>query len=32
VATQSDKDLANLRAGTVGGVFSVTNNLRVEGK
>ena len=32
VATQGDKDLANLRAGTVGGVFSVTNNLRVEGK
>lgn len=32
VATQSDKDLANIRAGTVSGVFSVTNNLRVEGK
>ena len=30
--SQADKDLANLRAGTVGGVFSVTNNLRVEGK
>src|ERR1039458_2183366 len=32
VATQSDKDLANIRASTVSGVFSVTNNLRVAGK
>jgi|SRR5271157_210680 len=32
VATQADKDLANIRANTVSGVFSVTNNLRVEGK
>ncbi len=30
VATQSDKDLVNIRANTVPGVFSVTNNLRVE--
>jgi len=30
VATQGDKDLAALRANTVSGVFSVTNNLRVE--
>jgi hyperosmotically inducible periplasmic protein len=29
VDTQADKDLANLRANTVGGVFSVTNNLQV---
>ena len=32
VATQADKDLAGLRANGVSGVFSVTNNLRVEGK
>ena len=32
VATQGDKDLANIRANTVPGVFSVVNNLRVEGK
>jgi hyperosmotically inducible periplasmic protein len=31
VANQGDKDLANVRANTVGGVFSVVNNLRVEG-
>jgi hyperosmotically inducible protein len=30
VANQADKDLAGLRANTVSGVFSVTNNLRVE--
>jgi hyperosmotically inducible protein len=30
VATQSDKDLANMRANLVPGIFSVTNNLRVE--
>jgi hyperosmotically inducible protein len=30
VATQSDKDTAGIRANTVSGVFSVTNNLRVE--
>ena len=32
IATQGDKDLANIRANTVPGVFSVVNNLRVEGK
>ena len=32
VASQGDKDLANIRANTVPGVFSVVNNLRVEGK
>ena len=32
VASQGDKDLANIRANTVSGVFSVVNNLRVEGK
>jgi len=32
VASQSDKDLAGVRANAVSGVFSVTNNLRVEGK
>jgi hyperosmotically inducible periplasmic protein len=32
VANQGDKDLANIRANTVSGVFSVVNNLRVEGK
>jgi len=31
VATQADKDMAGLRANGVSGVFSVTNNLRVEG-
>ena len=31
VATQADKDLANIKAKGVSGVFSVTNNLRVEG-
>jgi hyperosmotically inducible protein len=30
VATQSDKDTAGVRANGVSGVFSVTNNLRVE--
>jgi hyperosmotically inducible protein len=30
VATQADKDLVNIRANTVPGIFSVTNNLRVE--
>ena len=30
VATQSDKDTAGIHANTVSGVFSVTNNLRVE--
>jgi len=28
--TQADKDLANVRANSVSGVFSVVNNLRVE--
>jgi hyperosmotically inducible protein len=32
VANQGDKDLANIRANTVSGVFSVVNNLRVESK
>jgi hyperosmotically inducible protein len=32
VANQGDKDLANIRANTVSGVFSVVNDLRVEGK
>ncbi len=32
VANQSDKDLANIRANGVPGVFSVTNNLRVENR
>ena len=32
VATQSDKDTAGIFANTVSGVFSVTNNLRVEGE
>jgi hyperosmotically inducible protein len=31
VGSQGDKDLANVRANTVNGVFSVTNNLKVEG-
>lgn len=30
VANQADKDVANVRASTVPGVFSVVNNLRVE--
>jgi hyperosmotically inducible protein len=30
VANQADKDLAGIRAKTVSGVFSVTNDLRVE--
>jgi hyperosmotically inducible protein len=30
VSTQGDKDLGGIRANTVSGVFSVTNNLRVE--
>ncbi len=30
VATQGDKDLANIRANEVSGVFSVVNNLHVE--
>ena len=32
VDNQADKDLANIRANTVPGVFSVTNNLRVVEK
>ena len=32
VASQADKDLANIRANGVPGVFSVTNNLRVESR
>ena len=32
VASQGDKDLAGIRANTVGGVFSVDNLLRVDGK
>jgi len=32
VATKADKDLAGLRANTVSGVFSVTNNLAVEAR
>lgn len=32
VANQADHDMANIRANSVPGVFSVTNNLRVEGK
>ena len=32
VASQSDKDVAGIRAKTVPGAFSVTNNLRVEGR
>ncbi len=31
VANQGDKDMAGIRANTVSGVFSVVNNLRVEG-
>ena len=30
VSTQADKDTAGVRANTVNGVFSVTNNLRLE--
>ena len=30
VASESDKDVAGIRANTVPGVFSVTNNLRVD--
>ncbi len=30
VANEADKDLANIRASGVSGVFSVTNNLRLE--
>lgn len=30
VANQGDKDLINIRANSVPGVFSVTNNLRIE--
>ena len=32
VGSQSDKDLAGLRANGVSGVFSVVNNLQVEGR
>src|ERR1035437_3072313 len=32
VATQGDKDLAGMRAKTVGGSFAITNNSRTEGK
>lgn len=32
VANQGDKDMANVRANTVSGVFSVVNNLRVDSK
>jgi len=31
VATEADKDAANVRANGVPNVFSVTNNLRVDG-
>src|SRR4051794_2258840 len=31
VATEADKNMANVKANGVSGVFSVTNNLRVEG-
>jgi hyperosmotically inducible protein len=30
VSTQADKDIANIRASGVSGIFSVVNNLRVE--
>jgi len=30
VANEMDKNIVNLRANTVGGVFSVTNNLRLD--
>ena len=32
VGAEADKTLANMRANSVSGVFSVTNNLRVDGK
>ncbi len=32
VASESDKNIANIQANGVPGAFSVTNNLRVEGK
>jgi hyperosmotically inducible protein len=32
VASEADKNQAGIRANAVSGVFSVTNNLRVEGK
>jgi len=32
VANEGDKNIANIRANSVSGVFSVTNNLRVEGR
>jgi osmotically-inducible protein OsmY len=32
VANESDKSQAGIYANTVSGVFSVTNNLRVEGE
>jgi len=32
VATETDKNLANIRANGVSGVFSVTNNLKVENR
>jgi len=32
VANQGDKDMANIRANSVSGVFSVTNNLQVENR
>jgi len=31
VATQADKDVANVQANTVPGVFSVTNNVMIDG-
>jgi hypothetical protein len=31
VAVSSDRDIANIKTNTVSGVFSVTNNLRVDG-
>jgi hyperosmotically inducible protein len=30
VANEMDKDIANLRANAVGGVFAVTNHLRAD--
>lgn len=32
VANEGDKNIANIQANTVNGVFGVTNNLQVEGK
>jgi len=32
VANEADKNIANIRANGVSGVFSVDNNLQVEGK